>query len=721
MALDFKPHEVEAIAKALLGDPNRSLSRKNDLRFGNHGSVSVRTDCGTFFDHETDTGGGMLDLIERTRGLKGRAAIDFLREHGVEVADDPPRANGGQPPQQRPPQPSERLTATYDYTDEMGALVYQVCRYESDQITKDGKREKRFAQRRPDASEPGGWSWKVKGLRPLPYRLPELQEAIAQGSMVFIAEGEKAVEALREMGVPATCNSGGAGKFPDALVEHFRGAHVVILPDDDPQPRDKVGGALRFHADGRPVLPGWDHACMVAGKLHGVAASVRVLELFKRQRKEDAYDWAQQGGTADALYDLVEREARAWPFEKPFVSKFGAIQWGDLDAPGPEHEWLIKGVLTRGERSMMVGPSQSGKSFVAVDMALSIARGVDYFGRKTLRGGVVYQAGEGGRGLKKRLRAYRDAHGVTGTLPFVLLPAVLDLYASDDHTNALIAEIKHWASTFDCPFELVVIDTLSAATPGANENASEDMSRVLARCARIANACNCHVMIVHHMNADGSKPRGHTSIFANLDNVIAVEKTEASIDGRPVRRCKITKQKDGEDGVEWRFTLKGVTLGFDSDGDRITSCVVEPLARDGAAGDAAGPGGAAFELKGDNRRTIFTALVEALRHNGKRAPPGCRAPDGAVVVDVGQWRDELRRRMPLLEDDSGDKRAERAKKALQRALDQFQNWRLIGCDSPWVWLTGKQVRGFNLYTLTAAGPPRDESAGALAEDVGAFL
>ncbi len=67
----------------------------------------------------------------------------------------------------------------------------------------------------------------MQGLRPLPYRLPELQEAIAQGSMVFIAEGEKAVEALRELGVPATCNSGGAGKFPDALVEHFRGAHVV--------------------------------------------------------------------------------------------------------------------------------------------------------------------------------------------------------------------------------------------------------------------------------------------------------------------------------------------------------------------------------------------------------------------------------------------------------------------------------------------------------------
>jgi hypothetical protein len=166
-----------------------------------------------------------------------------------------------------------------------------------------------------------------------------------------------------------------------------------ILPGDDPQARNTSDGSLRFHSDGRPVLPGWDHACMAASKLQGVAASVRVLELFKRQRKEDACDWAQQGGVAEALYDLVEREARAWPFEPPFVSKFQAIPWDELDASGPEHEWLVKGMLTRGERSMMVGPSQSGKSFVAIDMALSIARGVEYFGRKTLRGGVVYQAG----------------------------------------------------------------------------------------------------------------------------------------------------------------------------------------------------------------------------------------------------------------------------------------------------------------------------------------
>ena len=306
-------------------------------------------------------------------------------------------------------------------------------------------------------------------------------------------------------------------------------------------------------------------------------------------------------------------------------------------------------MLTRGERSMMVGPSQSGKSFVAIDMALSIARGVEYFGRKTLRGGVVYQAGEGGRGLKKRLRAYRDAHGVSGKLPFVLLPAALDLHASDDHTNALIAEIKHWASTFDCPLELVVIDTLAAATPGANENASEDMSRVLARCARIATACNCHVMIVHHMNADGVKPRGHTSIFANLDTVIAVEKTQASADGRPVRRCKLMKQKDGEDGQNYGFEAIEVDIDRSELGlENGSSLAIKHRETISGEMDKARKGQEKAVTPDVTDKGIFAsyalkALFMAMTSKSRRVP----AINDQLVVTREDWKDavnELRRR-----------------------------------------------------------------------------
>jgi hypothetical protein len=97
----------------------------------------------------------------------------------------------------------QRVIATYDYTDESGALLYQVLGFEP----------KDFRQRRPDGV--GGWLWKLDGVRRIPYRLPELIEALANERPVFVVEGEKDVEALAAISVPATCNPHGTGKWRD--------------------------------------------------------------------------------------------------------------------------------------------------------------------------------------------------------------------------------------------------------------------------------------------------------------------------------------------------------------------------------------------------------------------------------------------------------------------------------------------------------------------------
>lgn len=674
---------MEAVARLLLGDPNRAHSRGKTLAFGSHGSMKVDLAKGTWFSHETEAGGGVLDLIEREMGLKGAEAVGWMREQGipVEVRQPAERSRAGGREAIDPANPfSWRQTAHFDYRDEAGQLVYQVVRLESGRVGKDGKPEKTFRQRRPDPAARDGWTWKVAGLKPLPYRLGELKQAIAEGQIVFIAEGEKCVEALRERGIVATCNSGGAGKFAPELVEHFKGAEVCILPDND--------DAGRKHRD------------LVMGSLAKVAAKVSVLDLPDLPPKGDVVDWFAKGGTADDLYELVHGQAVP-SGQVAFRSAFHAIPWRDLDRPGPEHEWLIKGVLTRKERSMLVGPSQSGKSFLGVALAMAVARGVDFFGLRTRQGGVVYQAGEGGKGLKKRLRAYRDQHGLSldRDLPFVLLPASLDLYASEDQTNAFIAEVRHWSSTFEVPLELVVIDTLSAATPGANENASEDMSRVLARCARIAESCDCAVMLVHHMNKDGGKPRGHSSIFANLDNVLQVEKTEQrDLAQRPIRTAMITKQKDGEDGARIQFVLRSIEVGRDADDEPITSCICEPpsLGEQDAQQGAAG-----FAFRGANARLIFSALYRALERHGIAAPAGTTQRPNARVVDRSHWREEFERIAPFDDTDSPERRAERVRKALQRAMTDFQNWRLIEAADPHVWLTGRLVRGFDIGAMSS--------------------
>jgi len=411
--------------------------------------------------------------------------------------------------------------------------------------------------------------------------------------------------------------------------------------------------------------------------------------------------------TAAAFLD----ESRPYFEPPPYVSKFHAIKWTDLDAPGPEHEWLVKGVITRGERTMMVGASQSGKSFLAIDLALAVARGVPWFSANVRPGGVVYQAGEGGRGIKKRIRAYRLEHGLkpAAPLPFVLLPTTVDLYSGDDATTALIAEIKHWASTFDVPLELVVIDTLSTATPGADENSSKDIGPVLARCERLARECECAVMLVHHMNAGGQKPRGHTSILANLDSVLKIEKLEEmDIDRRVIREIELVKQKDGESGRKWRFVLPAVDLGRDADGDPITSCVVRAPNAEGEPGETSKATDAGIRLT-PQCEVFLRAIYRALADYGEDAPIALGLPSGARVV---KWKllAGVFAGMAFDGADEADpkKRQDKLSQAMKRHGERLMQLRVIMRENPYLWLTGRKVRGF-ARRFDSAGDDRGDS------------
>lgn len=174
-----------------------------------------------------------------------------------------------------------RVGETYDYTDESGQLSYQVVRFDP----------KDFRQRKPDGN--GGWNWSVKGLKRLPYRLPDL----AGTEYVFIVEGEKDVDNLRKIGLTATCNSGGAGKWTSELTQYFRpDQHVTILPDNDE--------------------PGRKHAEQLAQSLSGHVASIKILELAGLPAKGDVSDWLQARDADEAKSEL-KRLARAAPEWQP--------------------------------------------------------------------------------------------------------------------------------------------------------------------------------------------------------------------------------------------------------------------------------------------------------------------------------------------------------------------------------------------------------------------
>lgn len=212
--------------------------------------------------------------------------------------------------------PRGRKTAEYEYRDEDGALLYVVRRYE-----KDGKKD--FFQCRPNGR--GGWIANIRGVRRVLYRLPEL---VANSGVVYVVEGEKKVEAMREWGIVATCNMGGAGKWLKEYNKHLAGREVVILPDNDAT--DPLTGKC----------PGRDHARKVLENLQGIAKSVHVLELPGLPVKGDVVDWIAAGHNLGELMELTRK----------IQSDVPAVKVSDIaEPPKPISDEIISNALEGGD------------------------------------------------------------------------------------------------------------------------------------------------------------------------------------------------------------------------------------------------------------------------------------------------------------------------------------------------------------------------------------
>jgi hypothetical protein len=745
-------------------------------------SFTVNDDKGIWYDFSAGFGGNIIDFeMKMTGGTFVEAVRDLAAIAGMTVPGDSApaarpvtraRPDAGPPPDD-PDDPGalpdsavarpggavavssrKQITKTYDYTDADGGLIYQVCRQE---WVDKGERKKTFLQRRPTwGDDRGHWIWgldadayvqgengdfyratkaradwpgkRIDVTDAVPhglYHMAALGEEMAQDvddrRVVFSPEGEKDCDTLDAWGLLATDSSGGSKNWSPHHAEMLRDADVVVLLDNDQSGR-KYGH-------------------MKAASLRGIAKRVRVVDWGDpaiwplAPQGADVTDWRDHaGGSVSKLWALVDKLPDWTP--APPESSFGAVRFIGLDTPARELEWLIKGVLTRGEVSIWYGMPGCGKSFLITDAGLAVARGLSWLGQRTRSGLVIYQAGEGGLGLKKRLRAYRLHHEVRADLdvPFVLLPSPINLFVSDADVDKLIEEIKAWGSFYDAPLELVVIDTFSAATPGADENAGKDVGPVLARCRRIANETGAHVALVHHTPKGGGSPRGWSGFLGNVDNAVEVIRTDDKVGTLDVRHMTVTKQKDDQDGLFRRFILPQVTLSLDADGDRVTSCVVSAL--DAQAFDKPAVG-AAFEIPRGwadlkpNNRVIVRALVKALADHGRVVPvanvsiPGARG--GELVCTVGEWIAALSEiRFSNDQDDPpvagfpwGKRLHNACKKAVERTYGEY-DWtgkmNLIGKDREWVWRSGRKVVGVDTLPPAIADQPNPDMLLAPGED-----
>jgi hypothetical protein len=275
-----------------------------------------------------------------------------------------------------------RIVATYDYRDEAGALAFQAVRYEP----------KTFRQRRPDGN--GGWTWNMQGAPRVIYRLPEVKDAIAGGDPVYVVEGEKDVDALWRIGIPATCNVAGAGKWRDEDSAFLAGADVVVCPDHDE--------------------PGRRHADLVARSLAGIAARVRVLHLPNLPDKGDVSDWLDAGGTADALWTLADA-APEWHGESADDDIDLAVICGDDDEPIRPRQWLMGTSFCKGFVGAVVAAGATGKTALRVAQLLSLAIGRQLTGEHVFRRSrVLFVTLEDNNDeMRRRVRAARIHHKIS--------------------------------------------------------------------------------------------------------------------------------------------------------------------------------------------------------------------------------------------------------------------------------------------------------------------
>lgn len=231
-----------------------------------------------------------------------------------------------------------KVVARYDYVDESGDLLFQVERVEPGPQGKP----KAFRQRRPDGE--GGWIRSVKGVRLVPYRLPQVIKAVAAGDPVYIVEGEKDADALAETGVTATCNAGGAGKWKPEYREFFENADVVIVAD-----KDSIGRK---------------HALQVYESLTGFGAqSVKVVQAAMGK---DAADHLDEGYEVDEFVPVDVRSLRS--AAEPTKPKISPAP-GRSASAGHTPQWWVQWALRRLYEDVPDGDLHVGRKKVAYDLA----------------------------------------------------------------------------------------------------------------------------------------------------------------------------------------------------------------------------------------------------------------------------------------------------------------------------------------------------------------
>ncbi len=447
-------------------------TRLNGQRFGSGAEIKVR--C-LFHEDRTPSlsvnlkkgawkcfagcgDGGILDFEEKF----SKCDRDTARANVAELLGDSKQLFSS----------AQNPEAIYQYHDAQGRVIFEKVRYSG----------KRFVQRKPAK---GGYEYKLGDIQKPLYRLPQLLIA----NEIFVCEGEKDADNLLaafageklpdEIRITATTNFDGAGKWRNEYAPFFAGKKAVIFPDND-----EIG---RKHAD------------QVAASIYPYVAGLKVVNLSGLADKGDVSDYLQGHSVADLIAEI--KKTPQWrPAESPqklFVSAPVFIN----QAP-QEINWLIEGVIERGANGFFSAVPKGGKSWAAVDMALSLALGCDWLGFRVpqpVRVALV------SREDNPSLTAWRIRHLFNGKS--CAIPALIDsnLYVNSRRESSelmldnreqmaeLMAALKQLGTQF------AIFDVFNVLH-AADENDNQEMRTILRQLSNIQAEVGCDIGVVHHYN-----------------------------------------------------------------------------------------------------------------------------------------------------------------------------------------------------------------------------
>ena len=515
-----------SVALQLLGEPK--VKKSDEWRYGNKGSLVVNVDAGTWWDFENDEGGGIVDLIKR----ENREVSDILNLCGYDLAPPPFSI--------KPPSTSGAKSISNAQMHQYQKDSVISLRYTDDFVVMRFPEDHKIKQKYAPFTKLSDGKWYMKrpdGLLPIYFQDKHPNKPI------LINEGEKATVASEKLwhGDSVTWH-GGVNAWQKSDWSPVKGREVIIFPDNDD--------------------PGLKCANELCDYLRTLKCKVKVIEPPKDfADKDDLYD-----AYANNYFKSKDDLERYINQQKPKIPRgslrFQTAKEAILNVENPK--WLIENCFEQEKLITVFGEPKSGKSFIAIAMACAVATGTHFYGCKANRSNVIYMAGEGLSGMRKRLLAFhqskfgqklfytkeqKDANNELQDAQLYLSNRGARINEEDEYKKLEneINIIKDQVGDIG----LIIFDTFQRSFSG-DENSAQEVNKFVKAADQLIHDYQCAVLLVHHTGRGNlNRARGSSVLDASIDGEFKVKRKDN--DGVMFVNFEQTKNKDGMGMTKKRF------------------------------------------------------------------------------------------------------------------------------------------------------------------------